>query len=126
MSLARNVVNDIIASRTNSVTLTAEQKQQQTNMGLTATDTSSWYGTLELEVYRRAGGVEWAAALQAMTPKAVQVEIATELAMSNYIALANLKVAQQNAALAAAQLATSATNELKPAATMPSPQLAAQ
>ena len=119
-------MNDIIASRTNSVTLTAEQKQQQTNMGLTATDTSSWYGTLELEVYRRAGGVEWAAALQAMPPKAVQVEIATELAMSNYIALANLKVAQQNAALAAAQLATSATNELKPAATMPSPQLASQ
>ena len=61
-----------------------------------------------------------------MTPKAVQVEIATELAMSNYIALANLKVAQQNAALAAAQLATSATNELKPVATMPSPQLASQ
>ena len=61
-----------------------------------------------------------------MPPKAVQVEIATELAMSNYIALANLKVAQQNAALAAAQLATSATNELKPAATMPSPQLASQ
>ena len=126
MSLARSVVNDIIASRTNSVTLTAEQKQQQTNMGLTATDTSSWYGTLELEVYRRAGGVDWAASLQAMTPKAVQIEIATELAMGNYIALANLKVAQQNAALAAAQLATSASSELRPAATMPTPQLASQ
>ena len=126
MSLARSVVNDIIASRTNSVTLTAEQKQQQTNMGLTATDTSSWYGTLELEVYRRAGGVDWAASLQAMTPKAVQVEIATELAMGNYIALANLKVAQQNAALAAAQLATSASSELRPAASMPTPQLASQ
>jgi len=126
MSLARNVVNDVIASRTNSVTLTAEQKQQQTNMGLTATDTSSWYGVLELEVYRRAGGVDWAASLQAMTPKAVQVEIATELAMGNYIALANLKVAQQNAALAAAQLATSASSELRPAASMPTPQLASQ
>ena len=126
MSLARGVVSDIIASRTNSVTLTPEQKQQQTNMGLTATDTSSWYGALELEVYRRAGGVEWAAALQGMTPKAVQIEIATELAVGNYIALANLKVAQQNAALAAAQLATSATNELKPVASMPTPQLASQ
>ena len=126
MSLARSVINDVVASRTNSVTLTPEQKQQQTNMGLTATDTSSWYGALELEVYRRAGGVEWAAALQSMTPKAVQVEIATELAMSNYIALANLKVAQQNAALAAAQLAASSTNEMRPAASMPSPQLASQ
>ena len=90
-------------------------------------------GYVVLVWHPRAGGVSaggrgrvGAASLQAMTPKAVQVEIATELAMSNYIALANLKVAQQNAALAAAQLATSATNELKPAATMPSPQLASQ
>lgn len=126
MSLARSVVNDVIASRTNSVTLTAEQKQQQTNMGLTATDTSSWYGALELEVYRRAGGVEWAAALQAMTPKAVEIEIATELATSNYIALAGFKVAQQNAALSAALLASQATGDLRPIGSMPSPQLASQ
>lgn len=126
VSLSRGVVNDIIASRTNSVTLTAEQKQQQTNMGLTATGTSSWYGALELEVYRRAGGVEWAAALQAMTPKSVQIEIATELAMSNYIALANFKVAQENAAMNAALLASAAQRGLVPVGSMPSPQLASQ
>ena len=126
MSLARGVVNDVIASRTNSVTLTGEQKRQQANMGLTVTDTSSWYGALELEVYRRAGGVEWAAALQAMTPKAVGIEIATELAMSNYIALAGFKVAQQNAALNAALLAAQTTSDLKPVGSMPSPQLATQ
>ncbi len=126
MSLSRGVLNDIIASRTNSVTLTAEQKQEQTSMGLTATDTSSWYGALELEVYRRAGGVDWAAGLQAMTPKSVEIEIATELAMGNYLALANFKVAQQNAALNAALLASQATGDLRPIGSMPSPQLASQ
>ena len=126
VSLARGVVNDIIASRTNSVTLTDDQKQQQTNMGLTPTDKSSWYGALELEVYRRAGGVEWAAALQAMTPKSVQIELATEMAMSNYIALANLKVNQQRAAMEAAGLAAMAARDLRPAGSMPSPQMASQ
>ena len=124
MSLARHVVNDIIATRTDSVTLTAEQKQQQTSMGLQPTNTSSWYGALELEVYRRASGVDWAASLQAMPPKSVQVEIATGIAMSNYLALANFKVGQQNAALNAALLASAATNDLRPINTMPSPQVA--
>lgn len=126
MSLSRGVLNDIIASRTNSVTLTAEQKQEQASLGLTATDTSSWYGALELEVYRRAGGVDWAAGLQAMPPKSVEIEIASELAMGNYLALANFKVAQQNAALNAALLASQATGDLRPIGSMPSPQLASQ
>ena len=126
MSLARHVVNDIIATRTDSVTLTAEQRQQQTSMGLQPTETSSWYGTLELEVYSRASGVDWAASLQAMTPKSVQIEVATGIAMSNYLALANFKVAQQNAALNAALLASAATNDLRPVNTMPSPQVAGQ
>ncbi len=126
VSLSRDVVNDIISSRTNSVTLTADQKQQQTSMGLTPTEKSSWYGALELEVYRRAGGVEWAAALQAMTPKSVLIEIATEKAMGNYIALANFKVNQQIAAMMAANLAATATRDLRPVGSMPSPQLASQ
>ena len=126
VSLSRDVVNDIIASRTNSVTLTGDQKAQQTNMGLTPTDKSSWYGALELEVYRRAGGVEWAAALQAMTPKSVGIEIATGQAMSNYIALANFKVNQQIAAMMAANLAATASRDLRPIGSMPSPQMASQ
>jgi hypothetical protein len=126
MSLSRDVVNDIIASRTNSVTLTADQKAQQANMGLTPTDKSSWYGALELEVYRRAGGVEWAAALQAMTPKSVGIEIATGQAVGNYIALAHLKVDQQIAAMMAANNAATATRDLRQVGSMPSPQMASQ
>lgn len=126
MSLARDVVNDIIASRTESVTLTAEQKQQQADQGLTQTEKSSWFGALELEVNRRTGNVAYAAALQGMPPASLLREVATGLAIGNYIGLANLKVAQQNAALDAALLATAAEAERKPAASMPSPQMASQ
>ncbi len=126
MSLARDVVNDIIASRTESVSLTAEQKQQQADQGLTQTEKSSWFGALELDVNRRAGNVAYAAALQGMPPASVQREIASELAQTNTLLLANLKVAQQNAALNAALLATAAEAERKPAPSMPSPQMASQ
>ncbi len=126
MSLARDVVNDVIASRTESVTLTAEQKQQQADQGLTQTEKSSWFGALELDVNRRAGNVAYAAALQGMPPASVQREIASELAQTNTLLLANLKVAQQNAALNAALLATAAEAERKPASSMPSPQIASQ
>ncbi len=126
MSLARDVVNDVIASRTESVTLTAEQKQQQADQGLTPTEKSSWFGALELDVNRRSGNVAYAAALQAMPPASVQREIASELAQTNTLLLANLKVAQQNAILNAATLATAAEAERKPAPSMPSPQMASQ
>ena len=128
MSLARHVVNDIIATRTDSVTLTAEQKQQQTSMGLQPTATSSWYGALELEVYRRVGGVDWAASLQAMTPKAVSIELAHENRRQQITSpLANFKVAQQKRGpLNAALLASAATNEQRPISSMPSPQVATQ
>jgi len=126
MSLARDVVNDIIASRAESVTLTAEQKQQQADQGLTQTEKSSWLGALELDVNRRAGNVAYAAALQGMPQATLLREVAAELAMGNYIGLANLKVAQQNAALNAALLATATEAERKPTASMPSPQMASQ
>ena len=126
ISLARSVANDVIASRTDSVNLTADEKQQMTDEGLTPTDQSSWIGAMELEVNRRAGGVAWQAALQGMPPKSVMVEIATELAMTNYIELAKLKLEQQHALVSASLLATAAQNELKPAASMPTPQMASQ
>lgn len=126
MSLARDVVNDVIASRTESVTLTAEQKQQQADQGLTPTEKSSWFGALELDVNRRASNVAYAAALQAMLPASVLREIASELAQTNTLLLANLKVGQQNAVLNAATLATAAEAERKPTPSMPSPQMASQ
>lgn len=126
MSMARAVANDVIATRTNSVNLTADEKQQMTDEGLTPTDQTSWLGALELEVNRRAGGTAWHASLQGMPQKSVLVEIATELAMSNYINVARLKLEQQHALVSAALLATAAQAELKQVSSMPTPQMASQ
>ena len=127
LSLARLVANDVIASRTNSVNLTDDEKAEMTAEGMTPTDQSSWLGAMQLEINRRSSGVAWAAGLQAApSSKAVEIEIATELAMSNYLAIANYKLNQQIAMVNAALLATAAQAELKPAAPMPSPNIASQ
>jgi len=126
ISLANGVLNDIIGSHTNSVILTTAQQQQAQAQGLTSTTTASWFEAQDLEVNRRISDIGWHAALQAMPPKSVLVEIATELAMGNYIAWQNYRMAQQSAAVAAAQLAATATASLKAAPPLPTPQMAAQ
>ena len=128
ISLANGVMNDIIASRTSSVVLTATQKAQMTAQGITPTDTASWFMAEDLEVNRRISNVDWHASLQGMPPKSVMVEIATEMAMNNYIAWQNYRMAQQSAALLAAQLAATATSNLRstPAPPIPTPQMASQ
>jgi hypothetical protein len=52
------------------------------------------------------------------------VEIATELALGNYIGWQNYQLAQKSAGVHAAILADMAQDRLKPARSMPSPQLA--
>ncbi len=126
ISLANGVLNDIIGSHTNSVILTTAQQQQAQAQGLTSTTNASWFEAQDLEVNRRISDTGWHAALQAMPPKSVLVEIATELAMGNYIAWQNYRMAQQSAAVAAAQLAATATASLKAAPPLPTPQMAAQ
>jgi len=126
ISLANGVLNDIIGSHTNSVILTTAQQQQAQAQGLTSTTNASWFEAQDLEVNRRINDIGWHAALQAMPPKSVLVEIATELAMGNYIAWQNYRMAQQSAAVAAAQLAATATASLKAAPPLPTPQMAAQ
>lgn len=128
ISLANGVMNDIIASRTSSVVLTSTQKAQMTAQGITPTDTASWFMAEDLEVNRRISNVDWHASLQGMPPKSVLVEIATEMAMNNYIVWQNYRMAQQSAALLAAQLAATATSNLRstPAPAIPTPQMASQ
>lgn len=126
ISAARQVVNDVIASHTASVTVTDSQKQEMQALGMTPSDTAAWSQVLDLEVNRRVSGTDWAASLQGMPPKSVMVEIATELAMGNYIAWQNFQVAQQNAVIDAALLSERAERDLKPGAPVPSPEMAAQ
>jgi hypothetical protein len=126
MSLARDVLDSVIASRASAVTLTTAQQQQMQAEGITPATTGSWFRAVDLEVNRRMSGTDWAASLQYMPEKSVMVEIATELALSNYIAWHNYQLAQRNASVNAATLADNASEQLKPARSMPSPQLAGQ
>lgn len=125
MSLARGVLSDVEASRAGAVTLTTAQQQQQQAEGLTPTTTGSWFEAVDLEVNRHMG-TDWAASLQYADEKSVMVEIATELALNNYISWQNFQLAQKNASVNAAILADNATEQLKPIQSMPSPQLAGQ
>jgi len=124
MSLARSVLNDAIAAQSPSVALTAAQKTQMTNEGLTAIDTGSWLQTLTLEVHRRYSDIDWAAQLEAMPPASVQREIARELAATNYLLLQNYRVAMHNATVNATHLAAAVERDFEPAAQLPTPNMA--
>ena len=124
MSLARAVVNDVIASRTTSVVLNDTQKQEMQQLGLTPTDNASWFQAMDLEVNRRMSSSDWHAALQYSPPKDVLVEIAVEIAIGNYIAWKNYQQGQQTAVVEAAHLAAKADEDRKPPGPMPSPEMA--
>jgi len=126
MSLANGVLNDIIASRTSSVVLTSGQKQQLQAQGFPAMETASWVQAQDLEVNRRISGVAWHAGLQGMPQKSVLVEIASEQAMTNYILWQIFVVLQKTGAVDAAQLAATATANLRAAPAIPTPQIASQ
>ena len=125
MSLARNAINLAIGQQTPGVTLTAEQQQLLTNAGLTPPASGSWLQALSLEVTRRISDVSWAAGLQAMPPASVEREVATELALGNYLALQNYRVTLLNATISAAQLAASEEGRFHTTTPMPSPSIAA-
>lgn len=124
MSLARGVLAHQIALQSPSVVLTAEQRRLLQARGVTAGNSGSWLQVMSLEVDRRVSDVGWASALQAMPPATVQREIAIELAFSNYIAMQNLRLQMQNAALSAAQLAAMAEQGFQRATAMPAPTVA--
>ncbi len=126
MSLARGVLNYAIGVQAPTVTLSPAQKQQLTNEGLPVVDQGSWLQAVTLEVDRRFSGVEWAAALQTMPPATVQREIATQLALSNYLALQNYRIGLWQAAIAATQVAQSEEMNFRSTVAMPTPNMAAK
>jgi hypothetical protein len=125
MSLARSVISYAIGVQTPSVQLTAQQQQEMTNEGIPIPQSGSWMQAISLEVNRRIADVGWAAGLLAMPPASVEREIATELALSNYLAFQNYRVALLNATVAAARLANAEERSFRPTTPMPSPSIAA-
>ena len=125
MSLARSIINYDIGVQSPGVTLTPAQQQQMTNEGIPVPKSSSWMQVISLEVNRRLADVSWAAGLQSMPPASVEREIATELALSNYLAFQNYRVGMMNATVSAARLAVATEHDFKPTTPMPSPSIAA-
>lgn len=125
MSLARRVVSHVVATRTPSVYLTTQQQQEMVDEGLPQATVASWLEALSLDVNRRESNVSWHAALEAdPNSKTVLVEIATEIAQANYIALETYKQNQRIELLDASLLADKAQHQLPQAPPVPIPSVA--
>ena len=124
MSLAGNVISYIMAMQAPSVQLTAQQQQQLQNEGLPPQTTGSWLQALSLEVNRRMSDAGWHASLQAMPPASVEREIATQLALSNYLAMQNYRAALFQASLTATQVGQAEEQAYRDVVPMPTPNMA--
>lgn len=126
MSLAQSVVDQQIGMQAPAVPITQAQQQYLIGMGLTpaANGDISWLQALQIEAERRVSDVNWAATLQAEPTAAVEREIATELALSNYLAFENFKIGLQREDISAAHLAHDVDHDFLPTSPMPTPSIA--
>ena len=69
VSLARHILDYAIGIQSPSVPLNATQQTQMQNDGLTSTTTGSWLQVMTLDAERRVSDINYAAQLQAMTPR---------------------------------------------------------
>lgn len=123
MSLARGLMNYAIGIQAPVVTLNADQKRQMANEGLPPANQGSWLEAVTLEVDRRFSDLGWASALQQMPPATVEREIATELALANYLALQNYRVGLWQATLSATQVAQHEEVNFRGTTPMPTPEM---
>ena len=124
MSLAGSVISYVMAVQTPSVQLTQQQQQQLQNEGLPPQAMGSWLQALSLEVNRRMSDPGWHAALQAMPPASVQREIATQLALGNYLAMQNYRAALFQASLSATQVGQAEEQAYREIVPIPTPNMA--
>jgi hypothetical protein len=106
------------------VPLTTVQQQYLTDIGLPTQTQGSWLQVLQIEAERRVSDINWAAQLQTMPPASVEREIATELALNNYLLFQVFKTSLQRGSLEAAHLAVDTEHDFLPTSTMPTPTIA--
>jgi hypothetical protein len=123
ISLAQNVIDNIIGMQSPSVPLTAQQQAFLTEIGIPQETTGSWLQVLQINAESRVSDINWNAELQSMPPAAVEREVALELALNNYLQFQIFKIDLQNAALAATNLAQTAQRDFQPAVQMPTPNI---
>lgn len=123
MSLAQNVVDNIVGMQSPSVPLTAQQQAYLAEIGLPQETTGSWLQVLQINAESRESDINWNAQLESMPPAAVEREVALELALNNYLQFQIFKIDLQNAALNATNLAQTAQHDYQPAIPMPTPNI---
>lgn len=124
ISAAKTFMANIVGMQSQTVPLTATQQQYLTDMGLQAQTQGSWLQVLQIESERRVSDVNWAAQLQSMPPTAVEREIATELALNNYLQFQLYKSHLETGSLEAAHLAVDTQHDYVPTSTIPTPSVA--
>ncbi len=124
MSLAQSFIDMTIGMQTPSVPLTAVQSQFLSNMGLPAQANGSWLQVVQIEAERRISDVTWNTNLQSMPPASVEREMASELALNNYLLFQNYKMSLMHASIGAAQLAADTDRNFQPTVRMPTPNMA--
>ncbi|OYV51265.1 MAG: hypothetical protein B7Z77_04170 [Acidocella sp. 20-58-15] len=123
MSLAQNVIDNIIGMQSPSVPLTSQQQTYLTNMGFPQQTNGSWLQVLQINAESRVSDINWNAQLQNMPPAAVSREVALELALNNYLQFQIFKIDLQIAAVDATNLAQNAQHDFQPAVPMPTPNI---
>lgn len=123
MSLAQTLVDGTIGMQAPSVPLTAVQQQFLQSMGLPAQENGSWLQVLQIEAERRISDVTWNASLASMPPASVQREIASEMALNNYLLFQVFRSGLNQTALGAASLAQSTDRDFQPTVRMPAPSI---
>lgn len=125
MALAKWALSYTIGVESPSVTMdSAQQSELQAEGGQQPADNKiSWLQSVALSVNRAASSAVFAAELERMPPATVMREIVNEIAMSNYLALENYRVALLNSNLEAARLARDVQHDA-PNTSIPTPTLA--
>ncbi|MCB8877429.1 hypothetical protein [Acidisoma silvae] len=121
ISAAQTFLDNIVGEQSQTVPLTTVQQNYLTNMGLTAQTQGSWLQVLQIESERRVSDETWAANLQSMPPPSVEREIATELALNNYLQFQIYKTSLERGSLEAAHLAVDTQHDYVPTSTLPTP-----
>ncbi len=117
ISAALTYLANLIGAQSPSVALTAQQQQYLQSTGQQPPAKASWLQVLQIESERRYTDLNWAAQLQAMPPPSVEREIATELALQNYLLF---KIYQDNLQRGTLQ-ATSLAVDVERNSGLPSP-----
>ena len=124
ISAAQTYVDSIVGLQSQSVPLTSEQQQFLTDANLPVPSKVSLLQSLQIESERRFSDINWNAELQSMPPASVEREIATELALNDYLLFQIYKFGLERGVINAANLAVNTEHDYLPTAPLPTPSVA--